>query len=1159
MLVDNHAESELKTYQWLGQYQQPGSLNVVTGYFTVGALAYLASLLNEHIHEFRFVLGDIVYTQEQQERPLDLLNENITIDAALHLSTAAKRSVAFLQQDNVQLKTLEPNFCHAKVYLFHHASNRTPDHFFLTGSSNLTEAGIGLKATHNVELNVGGQGSEPNYKDLHAWFKALWSCPQAHDDKLVDGQKIPFKTYLINEIRRLFVTYTPKELYYKVLFELFGSQVMEGAADPNFNRQIGRLENTIIYRDLYEFQRKGALSLIKMLQKYNGAILADAVGLGKTWTALAIMKFFQLEGDEVILLCPKKLEQNWRKYLAKQYSRFEDDRFDYTIRFHTDLQDTRLERYQDNLKIHDYFQSDRPKLLVIDESHNLRNAKSNRYKFLVETLLKTNANLKVLMLSATPINNTLVDIRNQFKLMVRDDPKGFKDTLGIQNIDYTFRTAQRAFHEWRAQAERTISTFIKRLPAQFFQLTDSLTVARTRSMVAGETEHLVFPAKEKPVNLFVTPKQIGHFDTFEELFDHFPPMLSGYQPAFYVEQAEDVAILQDERLRDRFLVKMMYILLVKRLESSWFSFMSTIEKVLAHHENALRKINQYQAQQTGDDVMNDTPEPDLFDEEDGSDAEEFTLGKKRKVKLSDIARSGKLDAYRQDLKQDIESLDSLRSNVVRFHQAIQKEVRTPHNHHSQDTKLQALIEQIRQKQQRGKNRCNQKVLIFTVFADTAFYLFEQLKQRGFTRIAVVSGGESKTDDSERSHTDFEPILERFAPYTKLFMEKEWQDFTPPQTPHPGPENSTPKPSPKGRGATPPPSEGAGGRFSGTWADFEAWKAWVSERNPHVKSQLDNPIDILIATDCLSEGQNLQDCDFVVNYDIHWNPVRVIQRMGRIDRLGSPNATIYGVNFWPSDNINAYLNLQNRIENRMIAMKLAGAEVDKHFTDTLTERIEDERFEQSQTERMMRQMEISWDDIEVSDQGLGFEDLSLESFRQDLAAELQAREAVYRAMPNGLYTGFRRDPVICPQDGLIALLGYPSKPPGVRNAAYTAYELIYIDAQGNGVIVNQKGVLEALAHHKDCARCVPAAIDQGDSDALRLLQDALAAWLRAQAVDEQSAGDGTPRVNIGHSARDVLEKLKCGDRDALKRLKQNVTVEETFQADNFDLIVWFVVN
>lgn len=1150
MLVDNHAESEFRTYEWLEQYQESGSVHIVTGYFTVGALAYFASLLNHHITQFQFVLGDIVHTQEQQERPLDLLNENITIEAALHLSTAAKQSVAFLQQDNVQIKTLEPNFCHAKVYLFHHASNRTPDHYFLTGSSNLTEAGIGLKPTHNVELNVGGQGSEPNYRDLRTWFKSLWSCPQAHDDKLVDGQHIPFKDYLIHEIQKLFVTYTPKELYYKVLFELFGSQVLEGAADPDFNRQIGRLENTRIYRDLYEFQRKGALSLIKMLQKYNGAILADAVGLGKTWSALAVMKFFQLEGFEVIVLCPKKLEQNWRKYLAKQYSRFEDDRFDYTIRFHTDLQDTRLERYQDNLKIHEYFQSDRPKLLVIDESHNLRNAKSNRYKFLVDTLLKTNDNLKVLMLSATPINNTLLDIRNQFKLMVHDDAKGFKETLGIQNIDYTFRTAQRAFHEWRAEEERTIGEFIKRLPANFFKLTDSLTVARTRKMVAGETDHLFFPTKAKPVNLFVTPKQIGHFDTFEELFDHFPPMLSGYQPAFYVEQTEDVAMLHDERMRDRFLVKMMYILLVKRLESSWFSFMSTVEKVLAHHENALRKINAYQAQQADDEVIDDTPEADLFDEDDEIEAEEFTLGKKRKVKLSDIARAGNLDAYRQDLKQDIESLDSLRSNVVRFHQAIQQEIHTPRNHHSQDTKLQTLIEQIQQKRRSGNNDHNQKVLIFTVFADTAFYLFDQLKQRGFSRLAVVSGGESRTDDSEHSHKNFEPILERFAPYTKLFMEKEWPGFTPPETPLPEGEGSI---SPSFGGRCPELAEGGRGEV------FNAWKTWISERYPSVKAQLENPIDILIATDCLSEGQNLQDCDFVINYDIHWNPVRIIQRMGRIDRLGSPNTTISGVNFWPSDNINAYLNLQNRIENRMIAMKLAGAEVDKHFTETLTGRIEDEQFEQSQKERMMRQMEISWDDIEVSNQGLGFEDLSLESFRQDLAAELQAREAVYRAMPNGLYTGFQKDPAICPQDGLIALLGYPSKPPGVRDAVYASYELIYIDAQGHGVILNQKGVLEALAHHKECARWVPDAIDRGEADAIQPLKAAITSWLRAQAVAEQPADDGTARVKMGHAARDVLEKLKSGDREAVKRLKQNVTVEEAFQADNFDLIVWFVVS
>jgi hypothetical protein len=202
MIVDN-VKSQVKAHEWLKRYQHPGTLNIVTGYFTVGALAHLAALLNDHIHAFNIVLGDIVHTQQPQERPLDLLNENITVEAALQLSVVAKQAAAFLQQANVQVKTLEPNFCHAKVYLFHHASNAPFDHYFLTGSSNLTEAGIGLKPTQNVELNIGGQGTDSDYNELKAWFEALWTCPQAHDDKLVDGQRIPFKTYLLREIENL--------------------------------------------------------------------------------------------------------------------------------------------------------------------------------------------------------------------------------------------------------------------------------------------------------------------------------------------------------------------------------------------------------------------------------------------------------------------------------------------------------------------------------------------------------------------------------------------------------------------------------------------------------------------------------------------------------------------------------------------------------------------------------------------------------------------------------------------------------------------------------------------------------------------------------------------------------------------------------------------
>ena len=334
---------------------------------------------------------------------------------------------------------------------------------------------------------------------------------------------------------------------------------------------------------------------------------------------------------------------------------------------------------------------------------------------------------------------------------------------------------------------------------------------------------------------------------------------------------------------------------------------------------------------------------------------------------------------------------------------------------------------------------------------------------------------------------------------------------------------------------------------------------MSERNPHVKWQLEHPIDLLIATDCLSEGQNLQDCDVVVNYDIHWNPVRVIQRMGRIDRLGSPNSAIYGVNFWPSENINAYLNLQDRIENRMITMKLAGAEVDKHFTDTLTARIEDEQFEQAQNARMLEQMQVSWDDIEVSDQSLGFEQLSLEAFRQDLSAELRLREDFYRNMPNGLYTGFRKDPAICPKDGIIALLGYPAKSDVSEGRRDAAHDLIYIDNDGQAVLLNQQGILEALTLHKEQPRFVPEAIDRGETDAIAALRSALTTYLHTRAKEEEITPEGAASIKMGTSARDVLEKLKRGDLDAVKRLKQHETIEETFQPERVELIAWFVVN
>lgn len=1125
MILDNETRQP-KLFEYINSETNKGNLSIVTGYFTIGALAYLSKITNDKISEYKFILGDIVNFDTDKNRTLNLLNENISIEASLKLTKIAQEAVDFLKLDKVLAKTLEPNFCHAKCYI--HESEKKKESYLIMGSSNLTEAGIGLKYNNNIELNEEIAGATRELDDYIKWFNELWNRPQAHEYKtLTDSKgnitKKPFKEYLIEEIQKIFIEYSPRQLYYKVLFELFGGEINLAEENPEFNRQIGRLENTIVYNSLYEFQQKGVLSLIKMLQKYNGAILADAVGLGKTWSALGVMKFYQLQGREVILICPKKLQQNWRIYQKNQNSKFEKDQFEFFLRFHTDLTEELMEKYQD--RADKFFVNEKPKLFVIDESHNLRNDKSKRYKFLIDEILSKNEDSKVLMLSATPINNSLMDIRNQFKLIVGGNSNGFADTLDVKSLDYTFRSAQRAFNEWTENDNPRIGDFIKKLPANFFKLTDALTVARTRKMIEDHQDGLEFPTKDKPENIFVTPKQIGNFESFEEILDHFPPKLSGYQPSYYIEDFEDKDVLHDEKQRDHFLVKMMYILLVKRLESSWFSFYSTVEKILEHHQNALERVRKYQENKI-DLGFDDEDETFFEDDEIFAQVEQFALGKKRRTHLIDIDRSGNIENFKKDLKADIEALQLLQSNLIQFEKKIKKEVIKPNNNKSEDDKLEALIDRIIKKRKTGENNKNQKVLIFTVYKDTAFYLFEELKARGFNNLAAISGDASLVWNETGETKKYEPLLERFAPFTKIFREKEWS-FEPSSNDLTINER------------------------------FEEWKQWIALTDLKTNDKLKSPIDILIATDVLSEGQNLQDCDLVINYDIHWNPVRIIQRMGRIDRLGSPNKKIFGINFWPSNNINTYLNLQGRIEQRMAAMKIAGSEVHLDFSDSFKEMAADENLEQKQKARMLEQMQSSWDEIET-EKTLGFDDFSLETFRQDLLAEYEPNKAYYDGLPNGIYTGFKIKQENL-QEGMIALMGYPCKPPKVINFEYKGYELIYIDYTGKSILLNQKEVLDILSKHKDEVRFIDKTIDLGEQNAIEKLSNALISWLQNQQEEIEIQDDGTIKQKMGQASLDMLQKLKTGSKSTIVKIKEEGSASQKYNKENFDLITWFILS
>ena len=1138
MLVDNHS-TDFKVHSFIQQYINDGSMDIVTGYFTVGALCHFANLTNEKIAQYRIILGDITQRDVTEISSLDLLNADLSLEKALSLKKLANDAVDFLKLNKVSLKTLEPNFCHAKLYLFKSEKNDRQKNFYISGSSNLTEAGIGIKQSDNFELNIADFGGNEQYKEILNWFNALWEHPKAHNFKiLVDENgketKIDFKTYLINEISKLFQEFLPNDIYFKILFERFYNDISLSINTPEYQRNIQKLKDSEIYNTLYEFQQKGAESLINRIEKYNGAILADAVGLGKTWTALAVMKYFQNRGREILLLCPKKLHYNWLKYKKNQNSRFEKDELEYHIRFHTDLDEKLMQKPEYVHDRKDYnFTNKKPKLIVIDESHNLRNDKSKRFEYLLEEIIKKNEDVKVLLLSATPINTDFKDVRNQLKLITKDNNGAFKEEMDINNLDYLFKQTSKHYNQWQQEKEASITELTQSFGRDFFKLTDSLIVARTRKMIVHQQRNLVFPTKAKPINKYITPKIMLEASTLTDLINMFPPYLAGYQPNYYTLTAEERKqrdidyqnktynkdVLNDEIQRDKFLVKMMTILLLKRLESSWYSFHSTVNNILDNHRNTLIKLQRYKEIKTDDKItafLANIPE-----EED--EYQEFTLGK-REIKLADIDKAGSLDDFEKDLLADVESLESLSDGMDNFARIIKKEERNTNKAKSSDTKLQELIAILNDKKE---NATNKKVIIFTTYTDTAQYLFEQLSARGFSKIAMINGNGAQTDYEGETHIpNFEGVLERFAPFTKLFVERKWEDF----------ECETGSPQER----------------------YTLWKEWVVRVDKKVKQQLATPIDILIATDALSEGQNLQDADMVINYDIHWNPVRTIQRVGRIDRLGSPNQEVFTVNFWPAPNINEYLNLQTRIEKRMAAMKIIGSEDIKDFTENYGNIAIDTDLEERQNQKMLEQMQDSIEELET-EKSFGFDDLSLEMYRQDLALELENRLNHYLQLPNGIFSGVAFAEAIENEqkEGIIALLGSPVRK-AKQKKAYQQLKLIYVDAQGKEILVNEKEILHYLSQQKNAPRYGCEKLDIGDPEEVKHYANALAQWFEHQQANTVVDEEGHTKKVAGKASLDMLDQLSKGKKTAIEEMKNTQTMSTKYNKDNWDLITWLIV-
>ena len=1114
-----------------------GSLDIVSGFFSIAGLNILKNKFSPN-NSYRLILSELAGESGKTSRIIDLLHGDSGIDHTLKLKQEALDAIEFLRRPTVQIRAITTAFCHAKAYIYKDAD--PCNNYYVMGSSNLTEAGLGMHESSNVELNLFETGANNEWKQLCKWFDFQWKNDIAQEkvhENLDDPSSplIPVKDYFIKRIQESFcATRTPEEIYYKILFELFRGEIdLDSSIEEQ--KELILFQDSTIYKTLYDYQQKGVISLIKMLRKWNGAILADAVGLGKTFSALAVMKYFQNNGYTVLMLCPKKLEQNWKQYLRKHDSRFERDEFDYIVRFHTDLQDDRMSKgHEAPLS---WLLKKQKLLVVIDESHNLRNDKSSRYKMLLNDIIADSAtpglvrDVKVLLLSATPINNQLNDLRNQYKLIARGKDDAFNQPgLDIPDLTQLFADANKDYQRWIADKSERLSDLIKRLPHNFFELTDKLIVARTRAMIE-HTFHdtqtgFKFPTQLKPINHFVGLKNIGTYNSIADIYTALKALnLTAYKPSFYLDKpgTPHAKNWQDNTFRENYLVRMMAILFMKRLESSWTSCLQTLEKVKAVHEQTLDKVNAFLAHRDAPaslsvDDLSDEDKDEL--DEDLENENDFSL-RNNTIQLKDMHR---IDAFKKDLEDDIERLRKCCDNFHAFREQLAAG-------NTEDKKLSALLADLADKQ----TKPNKKVVVFTSFGDTANYLYAAIRRAHPSwRVALITG---QTKDAATpcpnapGHDAFQTILQRFAPYSKLYLERDCTDLYPKE------ERDT-----------------LGKKCR---ANYSNWRKRIahSPTSQTYKTILDNEIDILIATDCLSEGQNLQDADTVINYDIHWNPVRLVQRFGRIDRLGSPNDQIQAVNFWPAEDLNGYLKLKELVDRRMVTMALTGAET-QPTEDKIAAELKNNEIIQRNTNKLLKQMaEEKISDIEQSatdadpdaaSATLGLADFTLETFRQDLVAYLEKNRDFFLKMPSGVFSGWRSNPDLFrknPPESLVALLGYPRRTPENPTRPYDKFYLLLqpINANANPkwLDISTSSILTILRNNKSAQTFLPHDLEVPNEAAINRLKAILQNWMTVK----------TP-IAIDNAINDFFSNKQKPKSDS-----SQPHVEDIFKPENFDLIAW----
>lgn len=923
------------------------NVSIVSAYFTIYAYHHLKTEL-DGMNNLRFLFGEPTFIKsvdpsKKNHRSFKIEDDQLIIPIEQRLtqkSIAAACSTWIKEKVDIR-SMVKPNFLHGKMY---HVIQESGIEKAIVGSSNFTVNGLGLGGNNNIELNM-IIDSDRDRQELKQWFDEIWN----DDTGLVENVKDDVLKYLA----QLYAENEPEFIYFKTLYHVFENYLDDQAKGGLLNEKTGFFESEI-WNALYNFQKDGVKGAINKTLKLNGCIIADSVGLGKTYEALAVIKYFELLNNRVLVLCPKKLTGNWTIYQAGQnhaLNPFVKDRFNYTVLYHTDM--GRISGKSDANGIDlDNFNWGAYDLVVIDESHNFKGnpvektkddgtTKMNRAKWLMEKIIKSGVKTRVLMLSATPVNNTLRDLRNQIALITEGRDDALLETSGIKDISLTLKTAQTHFTTWadrKKTKQRTLKDLLERLDSAFFKLLDDLTIARSRKHIKSfyKLESIgSFPERLKPHSVYPVIDLKNRFPTYDRLNKQILEYkLSIFNPSAYVKEekkqkyeelagTEVLAFKQSDR--ENFLIGMMKVNYLKRLESSIESFEISLDRTIQKIENLEKKIASFMKNKisTQESTLEDAQPGEEELEEDGEDIDQWQVGKKLKFDLADL----KLKEWLEDLSKDKAALVDLYNNAIAV---------TP----DRDAKLHELRKIIENKIKNPTNDGNKKIVIFTAFADTAQYIYDNLskwiKNDLNLNSALVSGSHTQTTFGKN---DYDSILTNFSPISK-------------------------------------------------------------NRSKMKTAPQQGEIDILIATDCISEGQNLQDCDYLVNYDIHWNPVRIIQRFGRIDRLGSINSKIQLVNFWPTKDLDNYINLKERVEARMALVDVTATGEDNILnTEQLEELIsEDLKYRNRQLKKLQEEVL----DLEDMDETVSLTDFTLDDFRIELLSYITANREKLENAPFGLY-------------------------------------------------------------------------------------------------------------------------------------------------------------